>query len=326
MTGKRCMRHTHCLTRRRSSGGFVIGADIRGRGEMIDFAKLREPFPASDVEWRLQECGKTKDGKIWAMCLAYITNRAIMQRLDDVCSPENWKNEYHAGPQGGVICGLSIRCGDEWVTKWDGADNTQVEATKGGLSDAMKRAGVQWGIGRYLYNLEAGFATIADNGEYRGKTKDNTYFKWNPPKLPAWALPQPASNTQHQQPEQPRPQAAKSGAQGAKGGEGSHTPALSEDQAKYFPRVKAALDTLFGSDVAAKKQEIAALTTFKGRDGNMVEGKEDYRKMDGKQLQVLCHKLESAVKQAEKNTEMCSECRETGGNHAPSCPLAAPPY
>lgn len=157
---------------------------------MIDFKKLGEPFPAKDIEWRLQECGKKKSGEIWAMCLAYITNRAIMQRLDDVCGPENWKNEYAPGPHGGIICGLSIRCGEEWVTKWDGADNTAVEAVKGGLSDAMKRAGVQWNIGRYLYNLESGWAEIADKGEYRGKIKDGgEYFKWNPPKLPAWALP-----------------------------------------------------------------------------------------------------------------------------------------
>ena len=42
--------------------------------------------------------------------------------------------------------------------KWDAAENTQVEAVKGGRSGAMKRAAVQWGIGRYLYNLEEGFA------------------------------------------------------------------------------------------------------------------------------------------------------------------------
>jgi hypothetical protein len=156
---------------------------------IIDWRALAACFPAKDIEWRLQECGKKKDGSIWAMCLAYITNRAIMQRLDDVCGPANWRNEYAPGPHGGIICGLSIRCGDEWVTKWDGADNTQVEAVKGGLSDAMKRAGVQWGIGRYLYNLESGWADVTDRGKNRGKTKDGVNFKWDPPKLPSWALP-----------------------------------------------------------------------------------------------------------------------------------------
>jgi hypothetical protein len=174
--------------------------------EGIDFKALAAPFHPQDVEWRLQECGKKND-KIWAMCLAYITNRAIMQRLDDVCGPAYWKNEYRPGPQGGVICGISIKCGGEWVEKWDGADNTAVEATKGGLSDAMKRAGVQWGIGRYLYNLEVGFANVCkdgEKGEYRGKVKEgNIWFTWNPPKLPAWALPTDAPKQAAPQKEAP---------------------------------------------------------------------------------------------------------------------------
>lgn len=50
---------------------------------------------------------------------------------------------------GGVECGISIKIDGEWITKWDAAENTQVEAVKGGRSGAMKRAAVQWGIGRY---------------------------------------------------------------------------------------------------------------------------------------------------------------------------------
>lgn len=154
----------------------------------IDFSKLKEPFDAIDIEWRLQSCGES-NGKIWGKCLAYVTNRAIQNRLDEVCGPENWKNEFVKGPDGGILCGISIKCNDEWVTKWDGAENTAIEAVKGGLSDSMKRAAVQWSIGRYLYNLEEGFAEVTDKGEYRGKTKEGKWFSWNPPKLPAWALP-----------------------------------------------------------------------------------------------------------------------------------------
>lgn len=154
---------------------------------------LQENFHPNDIEWRLQSCGK-KNGKFWGMCLAYVTNRAIQNRLDEVCGAENWKNEYSKAPDGGVLCGISIKCGDgtkEWVTKYDGAENTDIEQVKGGLSGAMKRAAVQWGIGRYLYNLPATFAVINDGGRYRGKTKENEYFKWNPPSLPSWALPNP---------------------------------------------------------------------------------------------------------------------------------------
>lgn len=155
--------------------------------------ELTKPFPAKDIEWRIQQSGM-KNNRPWALVLAYVTNRAIMERLDAVCGPENWKNEFKEGPAGGVLCGISICINSagtkgEWITKWDGAENTQVEEIKGGLSGAMKRAAVQWGIGRYLYNLTAGWATFCEDGEHKSKV-DGIYFKWNPPALPAWALPE----------------------------------------------------------------------------------------------------------------------------------------
>jgi hypothetical protein len=90
----------------------------------MDLKQLAEPFPPSDIEWRIGRAGN-KDGKVWATCLAYITNRAIMERLDEVCGPDNWRNEYKTLPIGAndstVLCGISIKVGDEWVTKWDGS-------------------------------------------------------------------------------------------------------------------------------------------------------------------------------------------------------------
>ena len=166
----------------------------------MDLSKLKDCFEPNDIEWRLQQCGKGSNGKIWGMALAYVTNRAIMNRLDEVCGPENWKNEYKAAPDGGILCGLSIKVGDEWVTKWDGAENTDIEAVKGGLSGAMKRAAVQWGIGRYLYKLEESWINSNENGAYRGKTKDGTTFKWDAPTLPAWALPKGSKSEPHSEP------------------------------------------------------------------------------------------------------------------------------
>ncbi len=158
----------------------------------FDLAKLKEPFPFDDLEFRLQSCGE-KNGKFWGLVLAYVTNRAIQNRLDEVVGPENWKNEFTKGPDGGILCGLSIKINGEWVTKYDGAENTNIEAVKGGLSGAMKRAAATgWGIGRYLYNLKESWAVIAPDGKtgkYTGQTKDKKYFKWDPPALPAWALP-----------------------------------------------------------------------------------------------------------------------------------------
>lgn len=161
----------------------------------IDLEALAKPFESKDIEWRIGQAGKNGD-KIWAKVLAYITNRAIMNRLDDVCGPANWRNEFIAGPQGGVLCGISVKVNGEWVTKWDGAENTDIEAIKGGLSDAMKRAGVQWGIGRYLYNLDEGWAVVGDKGEHYANCKIKVQgkeewvnFRWSPPQLPSWAIP-----------------------------------------------------------------------------------------------------------------------------------------
>ena len=149
--------------------------------------KLRIPFPEEDIEWRIQQQGLSR-GVPWALVLAYVTNRAIMDRLDEVVGPENWTNDFTQSPNGGVLCTLGIRVDDAWIYKTDGADNTEIERVKGGLSNAMKRAGVQWGIGRYLYKLPTTFATF--DGEGAKKTRiDGELHKWNPPKLEEEFLP-----------------------------------------------------------------------------------------------------------------------------------------
>ena len=157
--------------------------------ERSNLLKLLAPFPESDIEWRVQSCGE-KNNKIWAKVIAYVTNRAIQTRLDEVCGQEYWKNEFIKAPEGGILCGISIKVNNEWVTKYDGAENTEIESIKGGLSNSMKRAAVQWGIGRYLYNLDVSFAIISEQGVFSAKTKEGKWFKWNPPALPNWALPE----------------------------------------------------------------------------------------------------------------------------------------
>lgn len=164
----------------------------------INLELLKAPFPESEIEWRVSRAGMKKDGTLWAKILAYVTNRAVMDRLDEVCGPENWENHLSSW-QGdkAVLCGLSIKIGGRWVTKWDVSENTEFEPIKGGVSGAEKRAGVQWGIGRYLYRLEETWANIHDKGMYAGSYKDKKtgeehFFRFDPPPLPDWALPQQA--------------------------------------------------------------------------------------------------------------------------------------
>jgi hypothetical protein len=120
------------------------------------YAALAEPFPDDEIEWRVLRSGSSTKGP-WAQLAPYVTSRAIMHRLDAVVGPANWKDEYAEVPAGGqdpgMICTLSIRIEGEWVGKSDGAPFTQVERLKGGVSDALKRAAVKWGIGRDLYYI-----------------------------------------------------------------------------------------------------------------------------------------------------------------------------
>lgn len=114
----------------------------------MELLKLKEPFAPEAISWRV---GSTTADKKSGLALAYIDARDVMDRLDKVCGPENWKDEY---PNLGstTVCCISIKIGDEWVYKTDGAGSTDVEAEKGQLSDAFKRCAVKWGVGRYLYD------------------------------------------------------------------------------------------------------------------------------------------------------------------------------
>lgn len=178
----------------------------------MKLSDLKLPFPAEEIEWRIGQSGKNARG-VWAKVLAYVSARAIMNRLDDVCGPENWKATYTMMPgsdrmESGVLCQLAIRIGDEWVVKEDGAEQTDIESFKGGISSALKRAGSVWGIGRYLYGLEEGFAQVSVEkvpGSRYATLKDGTQFYWEPPRLPDWALPTPKLGTTPAAPKFPGP-------------------------------------------------------------------------------------------------------------------------
>lgn len=180
--------------------------------EMMD--ALRKPFAANEVEWRVQKSGISSGNRPWAMVLCYVTNRAIQNRLDEVFGMANWRNEYVRWGENSALCGISARIDGEWITKWDGAGDTNIEATKGGLSDSMKRAAVQWGIGRYLYNLTENFAQCSleqqRGDEWRtATTPDKRTIYWKIPTLPAWALPAVSTTTPPipAKPEPPKPAA-----------------------------------------------------------------------------------------------------------------------
>lgn len=128
------------------------------------FEQLSSPFDPSEVDWRVGSVTKKDTPNPEGMALAYIDARTVMDRLDTVCGPAGWQCKYvMEGAK--TVCEIGIKCGDEWVWKADGAGDSDVEAEKGALSDAFKRAAVRWGVGRYLYNLKSPWVAIKPNGK-----------------------------------------------------------------------------------------------------------------------------------------------------------------
>jgi hypothetical protein len=85
---------------------------------------------------------------------------------------------------GSVICRLRLKIGGEWITKMDvGSPSEQPDGgdrLKAAFSDALKRAAVKFGIGRYLYRLPQTWCN------YDATQKQFT----ETPRLPDFALPE----------------------------------------------------------------------------------------------------------------------------------------
>jgi hypothetical protein len=113
---------------------------------------LAAPFDPSEVKFKPAVVSGHR-----ALALAYVDARVIQDRLDEVLGVEAWQDEYEILPDGSVVCKLRLRLGDEWITKMDvGGQSEQPDEgdrRKAAFSDALKRAAVKFGVGRYLYRL-----------------------------------------------------------------------------------------------------------------------------------------------------------------------------
>lgn len=124
--------------------------------------QLTDGFKPDEISWRV---GSTNNENTRGMALPYIDARTVAERLDAVVGPMGWSSEYSfEGVR--TICTISIWDDERkhWVSKSDGAGDTDFEAEKGALSDSFKRAGVKWGIGRPLYAMDAPWVAIEKKG------------------------------------------------------------------------------------------------------------------------------------------------------------------
>ena len=129
---------------------------------------LSKHFPTSEISWRTQRVFQSyKDKKWYALALAYLSVRQVQDRLTEVMG-HNWQCK-HTVYGSKTVCSLGLKLDGEWIWRSDGAGDTNFEADKGALSDSLKRAGVAWGIGRYLYDLKNTYVPceVSDNGKFK---------------------------------------------------------------------------------------------------------------------------------------------------------------
>ncbi|NCC19164.1 MAG: hypothetical protein EOM29_09525 [Bacteroidia bacterium] len=109
-------------------------------------------FLASDeVELRVANIAKNNNK---CTLLIYKTARIDMEMLDYMFGTGNWQDDYKE-IKGVMYCGIGVNFSDGWVWKWNaGVESKGMDDDnnkKGEASDAFKRAGFLWGIGRELY-------------------------------------------------------------------------------------------------------------------------------------------------------------------------------
>tara|TARA_R100001244_G_scaffold128927_1_gene100037 strand:+ start:174 stop:1001 length:828 start_codon:yes stop_codon:yes gene_type:complete len=133
----------------------------------MDFSKLKEEMP---FKWKVQTANAYA-----AKCVAFIDARDVQEKLDSVCKPENWQVKYGI-VNGNLFCSIGIynESTKEWIWKSDCGTESNVEKEKGEASDAFKRAGVMWGIGRFLYSKPIVELKTKENGVDRQKNKKYT--------------------------------------------------------------------------------------------------------------------------------------------------------
>jgi hypothetical protein len=160
-------------------------------------AALVAPFDAKEVKWKPQMVKQNR-----CMAMAYIDARLVQDRLDEVLGVENWDDAYKILPDGSVVCRLRLFLGGRWVGKTDvGSTSEQPDAgdrMKAAFSDALKRAAVKFGIGRYLYRLPAQWV------DYDAVKKQIAQV----PQMPAWAIPGGKAQAQPARPAPQKPEAA----------------------------------------------------------------------------------------------------------------------
>ena len=149
---------------------------------MIKLELLKQPLKVNQIDFKVAQVIKTNDA-VWANILAYKDARVDMQVLDEACGPLGWQCTYQRDSKGVLQCSIGIYYAaiQQWVWKTSNGVESDFESEKGEYSDAFKRAGFMWGIGRQLYDFCAIRVQLNDKDYYEkdGKVKASNWFRPN---------------------------------------------------------------------------------------------------------------------------------------------------
>lgn len=131
---------------------------------------VRGLYP-DEVECRIGQVSKSGKG---LSLLLYKTSRTDMALLDETFGPMNWRCRYEE-VKGVLNCTLSVYDADKglWIDKQAAGTESNMESEKGESSDALKRAGFLWGIGRELYTAPFIWIKAEDCNIVNGKCYDS---------------------------------------------------------------------------------------------------------------------------------------------------------
>jgi hypothetical protein len=113
---------------------------------------LAAPFEPHEVRFMPWAVRGTR-----ALALPYVDVRVVEDRLDRVLGAAGWQDAYRFVGGGLVLCRLRCFLGGRWLARSDvgcgGGQGREGDRYKAAVGDALRRAAVKFGVGRYLYRL-----------------------------------------------------------------------------------------------------------------------------------------------------------------------------
>ena len=137
--------------------------------------RMFRPLKECEIEVKVKQVRENG-----VVLLLYKTARTDMDLLDETVGPYDWTCEYRE-IKGNLYCGIGLKADNgETIWKWDCGIESRSDGEgnekKGEASDAFKRAGFRWGIGRELYTAPFLWVSADKVNNVNGK---KTYDKFS---------------------------------------------------------------------------------------------------------------------------------------------------